>query len=119
MDWQNERVADEDEYFIVEEVETKPKKRLPNPITTPKRGPLLLSTRTTEQPARKTTVHAQHHNTPRYFHRQRYLNRFPIPDVQRPIEIIERNLGGVSVAELKHQAFAVSVMHAHCMFSCH
>lgn len=107
MDWQNETIPDETAYFIMQDEVTKPKKRLPNPITTPKRGPLLLRTNTTEQPTRKTTVNV-HHSSHRYFPRQQYLNRLPIPDVQRPIEVIERNLSGVSLAELKHQAFIVS-----------
>ncbi len=94
--------------FSFMEEEDKPKKRLADPITTPRRGPLVLSKfagRDEQQTVGHRTAKLQQQHLPK----QKWLNRFPVPNVQRPIDAIETNLGRLSFAELKQQAITVSL----------
>lgn len=78
------------------------------PITIPRTGPLILgATASPRSPPRKKVLGCQQAAV-HYSPRQQYLNRLPVPDVQRPIEAIEKNLGYLSLAELKQQVLAVS-----------
>ena len=93
--------------FSFMEEEERPKKRLADPITTPRRGPLALSKSIKRVPqhtvVQRTKTH-HHHQLPK----QRWLNRFPVPNMLRPIDAIESSLGVLSVAELRQQAIIVS-----------
>lgn len=97
--------------FSLMKEEEKPKKRLADPITTPRRGPLVLSKST---PVDKQQTVSQRSTKLQHFPKQKWLNRFPVPNIQRPIDAIETNLGLLSFAELKQQAITVSI-HNHGM----
>ncbi len=89
--------------FSFLEEEDQPKKRLADPITTPRKGPLALSKLVPQQTVIQRT---KTHHQP--FPKQRWLNRFPVPNLQRPIDAIESSLGVLSFAELRQQAITVS-----------
>lgn len=91
------------------------KKRLPNPVGVPRRGPLKLkssakphdrastetirctdATQTPSSPKRRRALtYPPSEQQPRHS-----LTRFPIPMLQRPMENLERELGQLSCAEL-------------------
>ena len=98
---------------------TSPQKRLPNKVTTPRKGPLLLQT---SNPVTGKTGRSGFENSPvfipktriytnpNYQQRPRYsLNKFPILNVQRPIDQIEGELGKLSCAELKERIQLMNV----------
>lgn len=106
------REEEEEEEEEKEEGEEKNKKRLPNPVGIPKRGPLKLNSsaktqdglsteadRSTQTPSwrkrRRTFTYPPSEHQPR-----RSLTRFPVPMLQRPMENLERELGQLSCAEL-------------------
>ena len=116
MEWQSSGLNEESTgtpLVTFQEQEEKPNKRLADPITTPRKGPLVLSKLVSKDThpttARRSKAHTQY--SPRS--KERCLNRFPVPSIQRPIDAIESSLGRISLAELKQQAFYVSVTTTH------
>ena len=106
-------------YGFGEEEGTK-KKRLPNPVTVPERGPLQLKTSrrlghtSLSLDSRVHTGSAKHrtyYTNPNYHHHRpkRCLTRFPVPMVQRPLDCIERELGKMSCADLMENIHQMSV----------
>lgn len=98
--------------------EESPKKRLPNPVTVPRKGPLLLQTSKgspnkvvgdTEPKSPRRAAH-RHYTNPRPQQRPKHsLTRFPVLMLQRPIEEIQSQLGKISCAELSENVKLLSV----------
>ena len=105
-------------YSLLQEEEEGPKKRLPNPVTIPRKGPLLLQT--SKGSANKVVGGAQPKSPGKAAHR-RYTNprpqqrpkhsltRFPVLMLQRPMEEIQNQLGKISCAELTENVKLLSV----------
>lgn len=97
--------------------EESPKKRLPNPVTIPRKGPLLLQTSKgspnkvvgdTEPKSPRRAAH-RHYTNPRPQQRPKHsLTRFPVLMLQRPIEEIQSQLGKISCAELSENVKLLS-----------
>lgn len=84
--------------------EEKPKKQLPNRVTLPRRGPLILQTTQTGSQGPSTGPSTHRDTRKRVYtnhqHSRHSLTRFPVVTAQRPFEEIERELGEMSCAEL-------------------
>lgn len=77
------------------------KPSLPNRVTTTSRGPLSLNSKEIPGPAPPSTHHTSpstHHPSP--YITKRSLTRFPVLMHQRPLELVEKELGELSCAEL-------------------
>ena len=91
------------------------KKRLPNPVTVPKKGPLILKTTASSHlPGRVATAqHVPNAHGRRIFtnpkYQQRPLTKYPVLMVQRPIEQIESELGELSCAQLRDSIQLITV----------
>lgn len=111
---------------LVGEAATARKRQLPNKITTAKQGPLALQTpRGVEgnsstltfqgAPVWDQTANPSHarklYTNPSYqqISRRRSLTRFLVPNVQRPIDQIDGELGELSCAELSESVQLLSV----------
>jgi len=109
MDWQS---GLDEQFLSFGEQESKPDKKLADPITTPRKGPLVLvkSIEGRKHEAEILPRRSGAFNTNKLpSTRQHCLNRFPVPNIQRPIDAIESTLGGgLSFAQLKQQAITVS-----------
>ncbi len=79
------------------------KASLPNKVTTPNRGPLSLNvegrgahhnTRVGVAPPPPTHHHHHHHRNS--------LTRFPVKMIEKPMEVLEKQLGTLSCAQLKN-----------------
>ena len=96
-------------YGLREEGEGEEKKevRLPQAVTTPRRGPLVL--RVSRRSGKEANNHNTHPQPPRQGHGmflltkkpKSSLTRFPVVMVQRPLQQIEEELGQLSCAALK------------------
>ena len=117
-------------YSLPEGKEEDSKKRLPNPVTIPKRGPLVLQfakrcvnkgegagvsdTRGAQPQTPGRATHRLYTN-PSSHHRPKHsLTRFPVIMLQRPIEQIENQLGKISCAELTENVKLLSVRQRLC-----
>lgn len=121
QDWMNtlqENPASRLLLALVEEEEgaVVSKKRLPNPITVPKKGPLILKTTTSPHVPGATAQHCVHvpnahgrriFKNPKY--QQRPLIKHPVPMAQRPIEEIQSELGELSCAQLRDSIQLITV----------
>lgn len=100
-------------YPSVDEVDSVERKhRLPVAVTTPKRGPLVLSV-VTQQP-HKVGQHSQLelHGGRRLFPKSRHtLNRFPVAMVEHPLQMIEADLGHLSCSMLQTTIHQTLVSH--------
>ena len=108
-------------YLLVlgEETEEKePKRRLPKPVTVPKRGPLALKTAICQHLPDKTAPNSQKpkvFTNPKYRHRPKHSLihcSFPL----RPLEQIEDELGELSCAQLRDslELMTVSLHEEQC-----
>lgn len=81
---------------------------LPNKVTSSKKGPLSLNAikRESQPPTRLNSIlgSSQLPPPPHYTppsHRRSTLTRFPVKMLERPMELVERELGTLSCAQLK------------------
>lgn len=90
-------------FSSVDEVDSTEKKhRLPVAVTTPKRGPLVLSV--IRQQPHKGGPHSLHGGGkmfPKTAPPRHSLNRFPVATVEHPLQLIEADLGDLSCAMLQ------------------
>ena len=106
-------MADQDN--LDEEVSPKSLKRLPNPVTTTKKGPLSLHVHTeNHEQAPPQTKHSMKGHTMFFYPptsnpRRGQLTRFPIPNVQRPMDHIEQELGDIMCSEIGENIHLISV----------
>lgn len=99
----------------------KPSRRLPNPVTTPRKGPLALHVHTNNaavipQAKHNMKSHAPYLYTYNLSPKRGQLNRFPIPNLQRPIDQIEEELGDIMCSEIGDNIHLISVSMHTCNY---
>ena len=114
-------------YGLREEGEGEEKKevRLPQAVTTPRRGPLVL--RVSRRSGKEANNHNTHPQPPRQGHGmflltkkpKSSLTRFPMVMVQRPLQQIEEELGQLSCAALKENIQCMPVSSSPLLSSPH
>lgn len=103
-------------YSSVDEVDSVERKhRLPVAVTTPKRGPLLLSV-VRQQPHKvgqhgQLELHGGRRTFPKSPAPRNSLNRFPVAMAEHPLQLIEADLGHLSCAMLQTTIHQTLVSH--------
>ena len=87
---------------------------IPNTVTSSKKGPLSLNAinKDSQPPSRLHSIGQSQLSPPQHFpppsQRRSTLTRYPVRMLERPIELVERELGTLSCAQLKDSLQVVS-----------